>query len=249
MIGYESTENALLAEIDGLEQDGLVFCSKAYALFEAVRAGPDGIARLRKLQGRLIDRLTGELLPLCRYIQQHYQAGRYMSVKWFNGGQPFDAIVTQRGAVVDAHGMPAQFHVEVTSAQHPNEYLVGHALEEHGVVFGVGGMQPIREKGKLSSVETTVKGYMGDSHVVEFDGFLNDAIAKKTQKKTPYPDQSTLVVVCRLTSSFYPDEWEALLERVRPKIKFGPFREIYVYDARTHMDRLFTPSWIGHEAV
>ncbi len=249
MTGYESIESALLADIDGVEQDGLVFCSKAYALFEAVRNGPDGIARLRKLEGDLIDCLTGELLPLCRYIQQHYQAGRYMSVKWINGDQSFDAIVTQRGAVVDAHEMPPQFHIEVTSAQHPKEYLVGHALEEHGTVYGVDGMQPIREKGKMVSVETQPMARMGDSHIVEFDGFLTDAIAKKTQKVPPYPDQSTLVVVCRLNTIYYPEEWEALLERVRTKINFGPFREIYLYDARSHMDRLFKPSWIGGEAV
>ena len=41
MSGYEFIEKALLAEIESMEQDGLVFCSKTYALFEAVRAGPD----------------------------------------------------------------------------------------------------------------------------------------------------------------------------------------------------------------
>lgn len=248
MTGYESIENALLAEIDGVELDGLVFCSKAYALFEAVRSGPDGIARLRKLQGKLIDRLTGELQPLCRYIQQHYTSGRYMAVKWINGDQPFDAIITQRGSLVDDRELPAQFHVEVTQAQHPNEYLVGHALEEHGVVYGVEGMTPVKVAGRMS-VQTMPVGHMGQGHINDFEGFLTQAIAKKTGKEPPYPAQSTLIVVCRLNSTYYPDEWETLLERVRPKITFGPFREIYVYDARTHMDRLFTPSWIGNEAV
>ena len=248
MTGNGSAECALLAEIDGVEQDGLMFCSRAYALFEAVRTGPDGVTRLRLLQGKLIDRLMGEVLPLCRYVQEHYRAGRYMAVKWINGDQPFDAIVTQRGAVVDARELPKQFHVEITIAQHPNEHLVGQALEEHGVVYGVEGMRPIKVNGE-KSVETMPMARMGNSHIVDFDSFLTRAIAKKTHKQPSYPAQSTLIVACNLNTIYYPDEWEGLMEMVRPKIEFGPFREIYVYDARSHMDRLFAKSWIGDDAI
>jgi hypothetical protein len=245
---YESAEYALLAEIDGQDLDGLVFCAKAYALFEAVRTGPEGITRLRMLRGKLVKRLIGEVLPMCRYIQEHYRAGRYIAVKWSSGSQSFDAVLTQRGSVAEAYHVPAVSHVEVTEAMHPNEYLSREAIEQDGFVFGLDGLKRIYVDGK-PAVESVAVAYSINQQVEQFAGFLLEAIQKKTTKVPAYPPASTLVVSCHLNSLYMADEWETLMDSVRRKIEFGPFIEIYVFDSITHMDRLFRQSWIGGEAM
>jgi hypothetical protein len=58
---------------------------------------------LRMRAGEVEKKIVEELLPICRYVQAHYGPGRYISVKWVNGSQHFDAVVHQSGSFVD-HG-------------------------------------------------------------------------------------------------------------------------------------------------
>ena len=244
----DAAEAALLAEIDGVDTDGLIFCSKAYALFDAVRSGPEGTSRLRMLRGQMVGRLIEEVLPLCRYVQEHYRAGRYLSVKWSSGSQSFDAIITQQGAMVEALDLPARAHVEVTGAMHPNEYLRREALEKYGFVFDLDGLERAVIDGEKTVITQPV-GRLGFSHVEQFAGYLREAISRKTQKTPPYPLGSTLVVYCALNTVYDTNDWEMLMEIVRPTINMGPFREVYVYDTVAHRDRLFRPNWIGSEPM
>jgi len=41
-----------LSDFDNRLMNGLVFCKKAYDLFEGIRRSPDGIARLRLRKGK-----------------------------------------------------------------------------------------------------------------------------------------------------------------------------------------------------
>ena len=185
---------------------------------------------------------------MCRYIQEHYRAGRYISVKWSSGGQSFDAVLTQRGGVVDAYKIPGQSYVEVTSAMHPNEHLNREAVEQNGFSFGLDGLKRVYINGK-PAVESVAVCQTIEQQIGQFAGYLVESIQKKSSKQPPYPDASTLVVCCHLNSAYDPDEWAKLIETVRPRIQFGPFREIYVYDRITHMDRLFVHNWLGAGAL
>ena len=84
-----------LSELDGVLFDGLQFCSKVYILFEQVRQAEDGPSRLRLRATGVEKKLIEELLPICKYVQAKYRAGRYISVRWINGSQQFDAEVRE----------------------------------------------------------------------------------------------------------------------------------------------------------
>jgi hypothetical protein len=72
--------------------DGLDFCGKVYDLFDQVRGGPDGIAKLRLRPTKNEKRLIEELIPIARYMQARYREGHRIKVHWFSGSQPYDAI-------------------------------------------------------------------------------------------------------------------------------------------------------------
>ncbi|MFH0934926.1 MAG: hypothetical protein V1879_06940, partial [Pseudomonadota bacterium] len=88
-----------LAQFDGHLIDGLQFCSMAYELFESIRNTPEGLTRLRR-RARPEKKLLEEILPICKYVQTSYRPGRYISVRWINGSQQYDAELVQRGAYV-----------------------------------------------------------------------------------------------------------------------------------------------------
>ena len=90
--------NNPLAQFDGVLLDGLEFCSRVYAHYESVRNADDGPSRLRMRPSRLEKKLLEELLPICKYVQASYRPGRYISVRWVDGDQPYDAELLQRGA-------------------------------------------------------------------------------------------------------------------------------------------------------
>lgn len=145
-----------LLQFDGTLLDGLEFCSKVYALFEEIRCSDNGLSRLRMRPSLVEKRLLDELLPICRYVQVSYRPGRYISVRWINGSQPFDAELVQRGAYVSENFYPALSHLEVTCAMHPNEYLSRELLETKGGGFGLNGIKRL----KNGDIESVPVGYM-----------------------------------------------------------------------------------------
>jgi len=121
-----------LSVLDGLLLDGFDFCRKVYELFDQVRTGPDGIAKLRLRPTKTEKRLVEELIPIARYIQARYREGRRIKVRWFSGSQPYDAILWSSGLMVQ-HGVVARkLLVEVTTSVHPNEHLARRLLQERG---------------------------------------------------------------------------------------------------------------------
>ena len=81
-----------LSTFDARLLDGLEFCRSVYDLFEQVRGGLDGIAKLRLRPTKTEKRLLEELIPVARYLQARYREGRRIKVRWFGGSQPYDAI-------------------------------------------------------------------------------------------------------------------------------------------------------------
>jgi hypothetical protein len=129
-----------LSTFDGQLLDGLDFCRKVYDLFDQVRDGPDGIAKLRLRPTKNEKRLIEELIPIARYVQARYREGRRIKVRWFSGSQPYDAILWSSGALVEHRMAPRRFLIEVTTSVHQNEYLARRLLHERGGSFGVKGI-------------------------------------------------------------------------------------------------------------
>jgi hypothetical protein len=130
-----------LIKFDNHLLDGLQFCSLVYGLFEDIRGQEDGPSRLRMRPNKVEKKLLEELLPICKYIQASYRIGRYMSVRWVDGNQTYDAELVQRGAYVSKYYYPPNGYLEVTCTMHPKEYLSRELLEKKGGCFGVNGLK------------------------------------------------------------------------------------------------------------
>jgi hypothetical protein len=229
---------APLAQFDGQLLEGLEFCGKVYALFESIRAEDDGKSRLRMLASPLEKKLLEELLPICRYVQASYRAGRYISVCWVYGNQGFDARIQQRGSYVSQDFYPAEAYLEVTCAMHPNDHLGRHKLDQDGYAFGLNGLS--RVKGKIESVPS---GYSNHEFVEEYRKFLLEEIAKKAQKT--YPENTTLIVRCTLNLPYTRDEWEMLVASVRASLPSTSFDEIYLHDPQGQHEHRIYPKHNG----
>lgn len=213
-----------LAQFDGNLLDGLEFCSKVYALFESIRNTVEGPSRFRRRPTRLEKKLLEELLPICKYVQASYRPGRYMSVRWVDGNQQFDAEVFQRGAYVGETYYPATAFLEVTSSMHPNEYLIREQLDNKGSAFGVDGIRRL----KNGEIESAPVRYTNREFVESDAELIKGRIAKKAN--VPYPKNTTLIIDCTLSMPYMPDEWRDLMDRVQATLPRTQFREIYFYD-------------------
>ncbi len=232
-------EQALFAELDGEYLDGLIFCSKAYALFEAVRSCADGASRLRMRPSMLEKKLVEEILPVSRYVQENYRPGRYMAVRWMSGDQGYDAELSQRGSHVGEFGYPPSAYLEVTGAMHASEYLMREALERNGGAFGYDGLTRVVKDG-VKSVESRPVGVMGEAHIVAFSRYILDAVEKKRARG--YPASTILIVYCSLNTAYTPDEWDRLMTLVQRELVVAPFLEIFIYDASTYRSHTFYPA-------
>jgi len=110
------------------------------------------VRKLRERQ-RVEKKLLEELLPICRYVHANYGPGKYMSIRWMNGSQTYDAQVETTGAYVDNTGWPASSTLEVTGAVRPSDHLMRELLNSGGPVFGLEGIKKVKDqKGKARIV-------------------------------------------------------------------------------------------------
>jgi hypothetical protein len=224
-----------LAQFDGKLLDGLEFCSKVYALFEQIRSEHDGPSRLRRRPTRVEKKLLEELLPICKYVQASYRPGRYMSVRWMDGSQQYDAELLQNGAYVAQSYYPEAGFLEVTCTMHPKEYLLRELLDKKGGGFGLEGMRRLKD-GEIESLPVL---HRNREFVESYAKLVVSQIAKKAA--IHYPEDTTLVVQCTLNRLYMPDEWGELMARVRAALPQSGFREIYVYDTVCQYSQVLYP--------
>jgi len=218
--------NNPLDEFNGKLLDGLEFCSKVYALFESIRNADDGPSRLRMRPSPIgiEKKLLEELLPICRYVQTNYRIGRYISIRWINGTQTYDAEISQRGTYVSDNYYPADGYLEVTCTMHPKKYLKRELLETKGGCFGLEGISRLNNGG----IESIPVGYTNKEFVHSYSKIVLEQIAKKA--KILYPQYTTLVIQCTLNTAYMPDEWDMLITLVKDAMPETSFQEIYLYN-------------------
>ncbi len=214
-----------LSEFNNVLLDGLQFCSKVYALFEKIRQEEGGVSKLRLRKSNVEKRLIEELLPLCKYIQTKYREGRYISIKWVNGSQKFDAEIQQRAAYIDQGYFPKLSYLEVTCAMHKNEYLSREHLDKEGWALGLEGIKRLPTREIIS--EPTC--HSNSDFIVSFSKTVMDQINKKTANT--YPTNTTLIIQCSLNTLYYPNEWEMLISELKRDIQEHNFQEIFIFDA------------------
>lgn len=200
------------ASVDGVWLDGLEFCSRVYAIHEALMRRPDAGTRLRIRPTDFEKKLLEELLPLCRYIQSVYGPSRHLSVRWLSGDQSYDAEYVQRGAVVDNGNLPPSGYIEITGAMHPNEHLLRERLESHGHAFGVDGLSATgtRRKGNRA-VQSDVVSYSDADTIAAMSALVVESIRRKAGR---YSDHTTLIVECTLNTLYLEHDWQNLIAAV-----------------------------------
>ena len=196
-----------------------------YELLESIREKENGKSRLRMRDTSVEKKLIEELLPISRYVQAKYRPGRYISVQWVNGSQQYDAIIHQTGVLVEQGFFPAEAHLEVTGAMHPNEYLSRERVEKVGDAFSVEGLSRL----KNGQIESQVVVHSNDDFIEEFSHLVVGQILKKAG--IAYPTGTILIVSCTLNSTYYPNEWSLLVSKVRAALPSHDFLEIFMYDA------------------
>ena len=212
-----------LSHLDGKLIDGLKFCLEVYSMFEEVRSKPNGKENLRTRATSVEKLVLEELLPICRYVQKNYKAGRYISVCWVDGNQSYDAKIKQKGDYIDLGYFPDLSYLEITSAMHKNE----HWTWKLDGGFAPEGISISKSDGVTS--EPVV--FTNQEHVERFSPILLNQIRKKAS--IPYPENTSLVVQCHLNSLYTRDDWEHLITQVTQNLPEHEFNEILVYDGVT----------------
>lgn len=214
-----------LLQFDGKLIDGLKFCAMTYALFERIRSTESGSSRLRMRATEVEKRLIEELLPICKYVQAKYGAGRFISVRWINGSQQFDAEVAQAGIYVEQGYFPAFAYLEATCVMHTNDYLSRELLDTKGGAFGLDGIRRLKN-GEIESKPVIRRNR-------EFIQSYSELVLKQIGKKAgiKYPPETTLIIQCSLNTLYTLEEWETLVAEVRSLQPEHRFREIFMFDA------------------
>jgi hypothetical protein len=216
--------NSPLTQFDGVLIDGLQFCAMTYSLFEQIRSIKNGPSRLRMRATDVEKKLIEELLPIAKYVQGKYRAGRFISVRWINGSQQFDAEVVQAGILVDRGYFPASAYLEATCVLHPKDYLSRELLDTKGGAFGLDGISRLKN-GEIKSIPVVRQNR---EFIQSFSKLILKQIGKKASIK--YPSGTTLIVQCSLNTLYTPDEWEELITEVRSMQPEHQFREIFIFD-------------------
>jgi len=209
--------------------DGLEFCRLAYSLFDDAVNQPDDGHTLRERRGPL-KQLIEELLPICRYVQTFYAPGQYISVRWVYGNQSFDAKVEATGKMVD-HGMwPSNGTLEITQAVHENEHLMRELLNTKGGGFGLDGLSRGKGRRGAREIESVATSYSNQSYINDMCSIVLKAIEAKVVKLAngDYPEGTTLIVDCSLTTIFLSNEWDKLIEMVRSALPTNRFDRIFL---------------------
>lgn len=213
-----------LAELNGVLLDGLEFCSRTYALFERLRAAPDGRNRLRLRATSAEKKVLEELLPICRYVQTYYRPGRYISVRWLDGSQSFDAELHQRGDYVDMGYYTALAYLEATTVMHENEHWIWKLLSEGQPAFAPEGVTKV----KRQPVKSKPVVFTNTEHVERFISIVLSQLSKKAE--IHYPADTSLVVQCSLNSLYTLDDWDLLIREVKRQMPAHKFREVLLLE-------------------
>lgn len=209
--------------------DGLEFCRLTYSLFDEAVNQPDNGHALRERRGPL-KQLIEELLPICRYVQTFYGPGQYISVRWVYGNQTFDAKVETTGKMVENGMWPPSGTLEITQAVHKNEYLMRELLNSKGGGFGLDGLTPGKGRRGAREIESVPTSYTNQSYINDMRDIVLKAIEAKVVKLAngDYPEDTTLIVDCSLTTVFLSNEWEKLIELVRSSLPTHGFDRIFL---------------------
>ncbi len=214
-----------LEPLDGKLLDGLSFCAVAYDILDGIQAEPGGLEEIRLLRTSRAKKMVEEILPIAAYVQARYGPGLELRVRWRGGSQQHDARLLCSGVKAEYLRMPAVQHLEITTAVHPNEYLVREHLHREGFSFSPHGTR--RDAITKHTVSTpTVRS--GDEAQRELADRVRSGILAKAAKA--YPPNTSLIVRCVVNAPVLDDEWDQVVRLLRNDDCPKRFREVVLME-------------------
>ncbi|MCX6626304.1 MAG: hypothetical protein NTW28_01555 [Candidatus Solibacter sp.] len=215
-----------LGTFDNRLMNGLEFCRKVYEFFEQIRNSPGGVNRLR-LRGKIEKKLIEELIPIARYIQTRYSAGRLLKVRWILGSQQYDARLLSAGALPENGVVPKLQYVEVTTVVHEHDHLLRSLISAQGHAFGVKGVSRDRKSRKIESKPHVYRYREAEDDLTKR---ILASIAAKNSKA--YPVGTVLVIQCVPDQLMLSDDWEYVVQKVRGANVKHRFDEVFFFESR-----------------
>lgn len=218
--GLETLDNQML--------DGLVFCARAYSLFDEIRSRPKGVEELRLRRGQRAKKLVEEILPLATFVQARYGPGCRLRIRWLGGNQSYDARLRYSGAVVQNMRVPRSQYLEVTIAVHATEHLVRELINTEGFAFAAVGTRRDPKTRKIISVPIV---HEHSTHLGDLAALVKARVADKASKLR-YPAQTSLLVQCELGVVLLDEEWDEIIQALRAALRTEPnrFREVVLVE-------------------
>jgi hypothetical protein len=161
-------------------------------------------------RNREIKRFIEEILPLQKYLIYRIENGLIAeSIKWKNGYQKGDAILN------------AYETIEITVAEHENEYIVREHMNKGEPTFGAEGAS--KRHRTTSSIPVTKSI---DDRIRLHTGMIVNAINMKLKK---YDKLDHLVVLLNQDGLLMEDEFVAVVDSVRANILLNKINNIFIW--------------------
>lgn len=202
-----------LEALDGVPLDGPTFVRLTREVLEGIKAEPGGIDELRTRSTPRAKKLLEEVLPIAGYVKARNFSGA-VSIRWLGGSQGHDAELVGLGP-------DGPDFIEVTTAQHPSEFLRRQHSARTGGSFAPEGIH------KDPQTRETISDPVARDAAAARAMFVEQlSLAIDTKAKKVYPPRTALVVLLDGLDVQLNDEMEnhaASLEGVR-----HPFRELWI---------------------
>jgi hypothetical protein len=205
-----------------------VFVQRVYAALESL--GGDEY-RMRSIDGA--KELIEEVVPLAALLKHLEVPDRHLRCKFVGGHLDHDAQIRISGPEVDRGFLENNYHVEITSAVSPLDYLRREALTRYGHVFG--GPDIHREGSRRTGNDKIVSRAVaedGEAAIHNAITWVKERLAAKAGKRYRKP--------CILAVNVEPDrplslsEWSKLATEVRGDVDRDRFQWAFVVNWLTN---------------
>ena len=204
------------------------FVQRAYRAVERL----DGDA-FRMRSGDGTKALVEEVMPVAALMKHLETPSRRVRCRLAPENASHDAQLRMSGTEVEHGYFKSAYHLEVTCATAPTDFLTREALTRNGYVYGGGDIrrEGSRKKGndRVVSKATAVSGTAAVGNLVSW---IADRIAAKSAK--PYPQPCILVIGVSPERNFTARDWADLVDSIPADSDHLTFEFRYIVDWGTN---------------
>lgn len=161
-----------------------VFVRRAYSAINAV--SPEEFLSRRNPEVKAV---IEEIIPLAALLKRMDTPSRRVRCRYFGGGSSgFDAEIHVSGPEVDGGFLRPTYYLEVTTAEHPREYLRRESLRRTGSVYGGPGIRRTGSAARgTADVESFPVAVYGTVACALMAQWVTERIREKASRTYPAP--------------------------------------------------------------